>query len=148
MKKNRPNRNGYALMLVMVFVVLFGAVLGVAWRRVGSALRIERAAEIRKQSDRGSVQVLAQAMRVLETRLRLNNDGEAELDVSSTTTPDYRTTFTFRSESSYDISDDPDRPNIQWYIIRFDRQADGQWTVNITSTKTEPSDPVLPSNPP
>lgn len=69
MNRRRSNRRGYALMLVIVFVVLFTAVLGVAWRRVASALRIEHVCEVRKQCDAGSIQVLAHAMRVLETRM-------------------------------------------------------------------------------
>ena len=59
-------------MLVVVFVVLFTAILGVAWRRVASALRVEHVSEVRKQCDQGSLQVLAEAMKMLETCLRLD----------------------------------------------------------------------------
>lgn len=69
MTRRHSQRRGYALILVMVFVVLFGAMLGVAWRRVVSALRVENVSEVRRQSDEGSIPVLAQAMKVLETRL-------------------------------------------------------------------------------
>ena len=147
-------RRGYALLLVMVFVVLFGAVLGVAWRRVGSALRIEHISEIRKQCDRGSIQVLAQAMQVLETRLRRNSGtGVAELDVSETSTPDYRTSFSCQSRTQFDVSDDPDHPDLRWYVIAFtyestDAEGDQRWSVNISSTKDDPGLPLLPISPP
>ena len=72
MIRRRSNRRGYALMLVVVFVVLFTAILGVAWRRVASALRVEHVSEVRKQCDQGSLQVLAEAMKMLETCLRVN----------------------------------------------------------------------------
>lgn len=75
MTKRPLNRRGYALLLVMIFVVLFTAILGVAWRRLTSALRIEHASEVRKMCDRGSLQTLADAMRVLETQLRKGSTG-------------------------------------------------------------------------
>jgi hypothetical protein len=81
--RRRPNRHGYALMLVIVFVVLFTAILGVAWRRVASALRVEHVAEVRKRCDQGSVQVLAKAMALLETCLRQDTTGVARLPASS-----------------------------------------------------------------
>jgi hypothetical protein len=138
----------------MMFVVLFGAILGVAWRRVSSALRIEHISSIRKQCDRGSVQVLAQAMRVLETRLRRNStSGVSQLDVSSTSTPDLRDTYTCKSSVAYDISDDPTMPNMRWYIITFtyentDAEGDSRWIVNVSSSKDQPAFPNLPSSPP
>ena len=154
MSRRLSCRRGYALLLVMVFVVLFGAVLGVAWRRVGSALRIEHVSEIRKQCDRGSIQVLAQAMQVLETRLRRNSGtGVAELDVSETSTPDYRNSFSCQSRTQFDISDDPDHPDMRWYVIAFtyestDAEGDQRWSVNISSTKDDPGLPFMPISPP
>ena len=84
------NRRGYALLLVMVFVVLFSAILGVAWRRVASALRIEHVGEVRRQCDKGSIQALALAMQVLETRLRKGTDGIARIDASDDSVIQYK----------------------------------------------------------
>ena len=153
-RRRRHCRRGYALLLVMVFAVLFGAVLSVAWRRVGSALRIEHISEIRKQCDRGSIQTLAEAMEVLKTRLRRNSDtGVAELDVSETSTPDYRTGYSCKSRIQYDVSDDPDHPDLRWYIIVFayestDAEGAERWSINVTSTKDDPGLPLLPISPP
>lgn len=93
MTRRQSHRRGYALILVMVFVVLFSAILGVAWRRVASALRIENVSEVRRQCDEGSIPVLAQAMKVLETRLcwdaaspalKLNGSTESEISYGKT----------------------------------------------------------------
>jgi hypothetical protein len=150
MSRRRSNRRGYALMLVIVFVVLFTAVLGVAWRRVASALRIEHVSDVRKQCDKGSIQALAQAMRVLETRLHCDNSGVAWLDVSETSTPDYESTYTCKT--SYNVSNDSTAPDYHWFTVAFTRDpSDGTWWVNVTVA--QPNDslsglPTLPSSPP
>lgn len=69
MIRRRSDRRGYALILVVVFVVLFTALLGVAWRRVASALRVENACDVRCLGDNCSLQGLADAMNTLESRL-------------------------------------------------------------------------------
>jgi hypothetical protein len=147
-------RRGYALVLVMIFVVFFSAVLGVAWRRVSSALRIEHVCELRKQCDAGTIQVLAQAMQVLETRLRSDNTGVASLDVSSTSTPDYRpASYLCKSTQQYTV---PDDPVPRWYIVKFtcESPADGaKWEVTVSVAPpsedfNSSSLPPLPSSPP
>jgi hypothetical protein len=137
MTRHPSHRRGYALLLVMVFVVLFTAVLGVAWRRVISALRIEHVSEVRRQCDQGSVQALAKAVEVLETRLRRNTTTTAKLNGSDSSTITY----------GYNL------PNTnQWYAITFSREnadTDGtKWVVSVTSANSDPSLPSLPSNPP
>ena len=126
MSKGRSNRRGYALMLVMVFVVLFAAILGVAWRRVGSALRIEHLSELRKQCDQGSVQVLAQAMRLLETHLRWHPDGgggTARIDLYDSPPPYYQVLN-----------------NTDAYKVVFSREGanDGrEWSVSVSVVRLE-----------
>jgi len=118
MNESRSNRRGYALMLVLVFVILFGAVLGVAWRRVASALRVERFSDVRRQCDAGSIRVLAQAMQVLETRLRQPGSGAARIDGWDNSPPPY-----------YQIL------NTTAYRIDFTREGnnDGtQWSVSVS----------------
>jgi hypothetical protein len=151
------NRRGYALLLVMLFVVLFGAMLGVAWRRVASAIRTEHVCDVRKRCDRGSIPVLAQAMQVLETRLRWSAaDNAAELDVSNNSTPNYlaaMSTFSCKAGPAYQLSDDPN--DTRWYRVVFTPTAtDGTaWSVSVTvADPTEnfstSSLPVLPGSPP
>jgi hypothetical protein len=150
-------RCGYALLLVMLFVVLFGAMLGVAWRRVASAIRIEHVCDVRKRCDKGSIQVLSQAMQVLETRLRWNGgDNAAELDLSDTSTPNYvpaRSAFSCKSRTTYQLSDDP--ADTHWYRVVFTPTADDGTAWSVTVTVAEPTEhfdasglPLMPGSPP
>jgi hypothetical protein len=67
LKRGRSTRRGYALTLVLVFVVLMLAMLGIAWRGVASALRLETVRKTQIERDEGSVHAVALAMRLLET---------------------------------------------------------------------------------
>ena len=138
MNRRSSNRRGYALLLVMLFVVLFSAMLGVAWRRVASAISTEHLSNVRQRCDKGSLQVLSQAMRVLETRLRWNPaDNAAELDVSDNATPNYLpplSAFSCKSpQASYQLSDDP--TDTYWYTVVFTpTAADGTaWSISVTA---------------
>ncbi len=156
MNRRSSNRRGYALLLVMLFVVLFSAMLGVAWRRVASAISTEHLSNVRARCDMGSLQVLSQAMQVLETRLRWNPaDNVAELDVSSTSTPNYLppwTAFTCKSQTSYQLSDSV--TDTFWYTVVFTpTAADGTaWKVSVTAAPTASyvasGLPVMPGSPP
>jgi type II secretory pathway component PulJ len=138
MSRHPSQRRGYALLLVMACVILFTAVLGVAWRRVASALRIEHVCEIRRQCDEGSIQVLAKAVQVLETRLRRNSTTSARIDGVDSLAITYR----YQSDSLPNPS--------QWYTITFTRtNSDGtQWAVSVATSASDPGGTDLPSNPP
>jgi len=56
-------------MMVLLFNVLFVALLGVAWRHTASALRLATVREKQTQRDEGCLHALALAMRRLETGL-------------------------------------------------------------------------------
>lgn len=133
----RASRQGYALLLVMVFVVLFSAVLGIAWRQVASALRLEHVHELRKACDAGSIQVLAQAMQVLETRLVQTSQG---VELAGSSPVALNSTFSYAQQ--YGGS---------WYTVTFTcTKSDGsQWDVSVTAPPNGSSTfPSLPSNPP
>ena len=55
--------------LVLLFVLLFVAMLGVGWRRLGSALRVQTVRVGQVQRDQGSVQALGLGLSLLETGL-------------------------------------------------------------------------------
>jgi hypothetical protein len=61
-----PSRRGYALVLVIVFNVLFLAIIGVAWRQMSSAIRTFSVRTDRIQQEQGALQALAHALRALE----------------------------------------------------------------------------------
>lgn len=124
MIRRRSNRRGYALMLVVVFVVLFSAILGIAWRRMASALCVEHVSEVRKQCDQGSLQVLADAMKMLETSLRVNTTtGVAALPASSP------------------ANEFQDQLGSTYYIVTFapyNSDTTGrQWTISVKTATAE-----------
>ncbi len=61
------SRSGYAMMLVLVFIVLFLSLFGVAFRQTAAALRIETVRELQILRDEGSLHALARALALLET---------------------------------------------------------------------------------
>jgi hypothetical protein len=67
MKTRRPARHGYALMLVMIFVVIFLAMLGVTWRQVASVLRIETVRQSQVRRDQGCLTAAVQGIHLLES---------------------------------------------------------------------------------
>ncbi|MEN6458374.1 MAG: hypothetical protein ABFC63_05540 [Thermoguttaceae bacterium] len=158
MRKSPAERRGYALMLVMLFVVLFGAMLGVAWRRVASAIRVEHALAVRTHADKGSLQALDLAMRVLETRLRRDSLSVPKIDVAADLTagsPDLRQS-PCRCKVQFDVSEDATSPKWQWYKVVFTRVGDNTdgtsvWSVGVSvaqSGEDLASYIAMPTNPP
>ena len=68
-RQQQSSRRGYALPIALLFVVLFTTMLGVAWRGMASAIRLQSVRTIQIQRDQGSIQALALAMHLLETGL-------------------------------------------------------------------------------
>lgn len=66
-KAKVARRRGYALLLVLLFNVLFLMLLGVAFRQMASALRVATINKEQVQRDGGVTCALARAMRMLET---------------------------------------------------------------------------------
>ena len=60
-------RRGYAMIIVVIFIVLFSALLGVVFRELAGALRIETLHTLEVQRDTGSIVALAQALTLLQT---------------------------------------------------------------------------------
>lgn len=63
---SRPNRRGYALMLVVIFVALFLTMLGLSWRHTASLLRVETVRAVQMRRDRGCLQAAIQGIHYLE----------------------------------------------------------------------------------
>jgi hypothetical protein len=64
--RRSPKRRGYALLLVIIFSMMFLTLTGLAWRRMASAIRVFSVRTSRLSQDRGSLQVLAHALQRLE----------------------------------------------------------------------------------
>jgi hypothetical protein len=61
------------MVLVLMFIVLFLALLGVVYREVAGALRIESLHSVQVRRDQGSVPALARALALFETGLPPSN---------------------------------------------------------------------------
>ena len=66
MKRKPSARRGYALLLVIVFLVLFLAMLGTAWRQVASVLRVETVRAVQTRRDQGCLLAAVQGIHYLE----------------------------------------------------------------------------------
>jgi Tfp pilus assembly protein PilX len=64
--RRSPQRRGYALVLVVVFSVLFFTLVGVAWRQMSSVVRIFTVRTNQLLRDRGATQALADGLHALD----------------------------------------------------------------------------------
>jgi hypothetical protein len=62
-------RSGYALLLVLLFVVLLLSLYSLAYRTIAASLRVETARSLVNRRDEGSVQAAARGLSLLETGL-------------------------------------------------------------------------------
>ena len=67
--KTRAPRNGYAMLVVLVFIALLMSMGTVSHRQLSSVHRVERARENLRIRDEGSIYALALAMELLKTGL-------------------------------------------------------------------------------
>jgi hypothetical protein len=94
MKRTPLARRGYALVLVMVFLVIFLAMLGTAWRQVASVLRVETARSVQTRRDRGCLLAAIKGMHYLETAATPSSPQEYVIPDF----PDYSFTVTFEQD--------------------------------------------------
>ena len=120
-----PNRRGYALLMVLMFNVLFLMLLGVAWRRVASVIRVATVRTQQTQCDEGSLRVLAGATRLLETGLPPSSPYEHGAIVNVEAAGEER-----------------------FFNVRFERNEarlpDEVWSVTVTRTSVRPTDLLPP----
>jgi hypothetical protein len=106
----RPRRRGYAMVAVVVFVMLFLGLWGLAARQLGSMLRIEQARARRVLADSialPKMRVLAKAVAAIEVKFppRQSYPCQVHDDVSNTS---FVVTF--------QLLTDPSIPQSQWTI--------------------------------
>jgi hypothetical protein len=65
--KRQHQRSGYAMLMVLLFLILMFSIMGLACRQLESALRAEQARALQVQRDEGSVPALGKALALLET---------------------------------------------------------------------------------
>lgn len=107
--KRLNQRRGFAMMLVLVFIVLFMAMLGIACRQTASALRIETVRMAQIERDQGSVHAVARGLALLETGFPPTNPYSCAVEIS--------TSIGLRS-----------------FTVTFASEVDGNWLVKSTPT--------------
>jgi hypothetical protein len=95
--KHHRERAGYAMLLVLLFLVLMFSLMAFAYGQLGAALRLETARAQQMQRDEGSIQALGKGLALLETGLPPTDPYVCGVAVN-TSTGSSSFTVTFRSE--------------------------------------------------
>lgn len=111
MRITSTRRPGYAMMLVLVFIVVFLAVLGVAYRQTAAALRLESVRSQQVRRDEGSVHALARGVTLLETGLPPANPYLCAVTLNTSSGPrTYTVTFTSEGGTNWAVHAAPSAP--------------------------------------
>ena len=108
MRKQAP-RSGFAMMLVLVFIVLFLGLLGAALRQTSAALRIESVRILQIQRDEGSLHAVARGLALLETGLPPSDPYVCGIDINIST-------------------------GMRAFTVTFVSEGAGQWSVQSVAT--------------
>jgi len=95
---DKPNRRGYAMMLVLVFIVMILSLYGLSFRYLTAVLRTETTRTLRTQRDEGAIQALAVGLELLETGFPPTDPYVCAVSLVAADTK-RSFTVTFRSES-------------------------------------------------
>ena len=95
--KRTSARHGYAMMMVLVFLVLMLSLGSLTYRQIGSALRIESVRSRNTARDEGSLQALARSLSLLETGLPPSNPFVCGVTIDTSSGPS-SLTVTFESD--------------------------------------------------
>ena len=87
MRNARPARRGYAMVLVLMFIVLFLALLGVVYRDLSGSLRIESLHALEQRRDEGTIAALARALALLESGLPPANPYACSVTIDTSAGP-------------------------------------------------------------
>lgn len=102
------HRRGFAMMLVLVFIVLFLAMLGVACRQTASALRIESVRTLQIERDQGSMHAVAKGLALLETGLPPTDPYSCAVEIDTPTgLRSFTVTFTSEGAGNWEVHSKP-----------------------------------------
>jgi hypothetical protein len=130
------NRRGYALLMVLIFNVLFLGVLYVAWEHIGAILQTESAHAGNRERDRGRLPALGCALRLLENDTPPSDDYNCGIAIS--VLPVYPNTCSIDDVSTTGLNNSVRK----YYKINYKKTAPGAWTVTATLV-TAPYSPDL-----
>jgi hypothetical protein len=110
MKQQHP-RSGYAMVLVLLFLILMFSLMTLAYGRLGAALRAESVRAKKVQRDEGSTQALAQALALLETGLPPSNPYSCTTNISTSLgASPFTVTFALQSDKIWKVESTPTAP--------------------------------------
>ena len=109
--KTAPRR-GYAMILVLLFLVLFMAVLGVACRELAAVIRTVSVQTVQSDRNQGTLQAAAMAVALLETGLPPTSPYACLAVVNTPTGPQpICVTWTLQAGTTWSISATPASPD-------------------------------------
>jgi hypothetical protein len=110
--KRRSERTGYAMLLVLVFLILMFTLLALAYGQLASAVRTEAVRAQRTQRDQGSLCAVARGLALLETGLPPTDPYICGVTIT-TSTGNWPFTVTFASEgtNAWSVHSTPTGPN-------------------------------------
>lgn len=101
-------RRGYALPVVLIFVVLLLSLSSVVYRQIGADMRIESARSAQIVRDQGSLTMMARAMALLTTGTPPSQHYECVLTIETSTGPrGYTASFSTSDGTNWSISTRP-----------------------------------------
>jgi hypothetical protein len=118
--KARPPRNGYAMVLVMVFIALLLTFYSVAYRHVAAAVRAEKVRTKQAERDQGCIQAVGRGVTLLETGLPPSNPYICATTIG---TP----------------------PDDCLFTVTFESEVEGVWSVRAYPTEWPDSPAPMPS---
>jgi hypothetical protein len=107
----RSRRPGYAMILVLFFSVLFLGLVGIAYRELCTAIRLQSLRAAQADRDEGAIQALARGLYLLETGLPPSNPYVCATTVdTSSGAHEYTVTFASQGGTSWTVSVTPTLP--------------------------------------
>jgi hypothetical protein len=92
------------MVLVLVFIALLLSMVGVAFRHMGAATRVETARLCRRQRDEGTIHAAARGLALLETGLPPTDPYVCGVSIdTSTGTRSFTVTFTGQGGSAWSV---------------------------------------------
>ena len=116
----RPSRNGYAMVLVMVFIALLLTFYSVAYRHVAAAVRAEKVRTKQAERDQGCIQAVGRGLTLLETGLPPSNPYVCETTIGAP-------------------------PDARSFTVSFASEMEGVWSVHAAPTEWPDAPEPMPS---
>lgn len=104
----RRERAGYAMLLVLLFLVLMFSLMALAYGQLGAALRLETARAQQTQRDEGSLQAAAKGLALLETGLPPTDPYVCGVAITTSTgSSSFTVTFTSEGGNNWSVHSAP-----------------------------------------